>query len=649
MPKKQPIVMDTLTLGNFRPIFLWGGPGTRRMLRIKFMNAPIDDKVYDLAHSIDGAEMVAQMGFNWAFLAFNWGFPPEIEEQDWESFRSAVLHFHKAGVKIFGYIQSSNCVYQGTYLAKDWYALDPYGRKIPYFRGRYYTSLSNASWLAEVRERVRKIVEAGADGIYFDNAWVGGTGLDVAEMPLGPIGSYDDHSRRAYSNAFNGAEIPLILDTRDALTRQYLRWRTDVAAVAVRDWTQTARDLNPSIVIIANNYDVIASNSYITMGVDVENMASVQDVVFVPNFALPRLHEDTAVIANALTIGAVQSRVENKPVATLPQRDGVGVERIPSAKQFSRAMAEAAALNSPLVVNGTGYLHRNEFTVLLHSRYEPQRRVIGAMNHWLEEHQPWLSDRVPTSALAVYYPYEATRWDWLKVSPLFFAVCETLMHNGYPLRIVGDDDHWTGVKTLLVPPGQVEGLDQRLSKFVEQGGRVIALGQSRPAAAITVWDGWRPLRQRIPHIRQLRIRLNQGAMICWRAYHRHRPARWLAGRLKLQEAMNHSPLYIVPPPHLQSALVEAVGRKLFPRVDSESPILLTLWEEKDGTRQLHLVNYHDSPQRVTIHLNELTGAWVYTPGVSEPPNKVVGSSIMLAVDVAKVLRAPHEEAEKQQG
>ncbi|MBZ0318588.1 MAG: hypothetical protein K8L91_19395 [Anaerolineae bacterium] len=644
MPKRSG--MDSLNLGQFRPIYLWGGPGTRRMLRIKFMNAPVDDKIYDLAHSIEGAEMVAQMGFNWAFLAFNWGFPPEIEEQDWESFRSAVIHYHKAGVKIFGYVQSSNCVYQGSYIEKDWYALDPYGRKIPYFRGRYYTSLSNATWLAEVRERVRKIIEAGVDGIFFDNAWVGGTGIDVAEMPLGPIGAYDEHSRRAYSNAFNGAEIPLVLDTRDAATRQYLRWRADIAAAAVRDWSQTARDLNPSVVITANNYDVIASNSYVAMGVDIENMASVQDVMIVPSFALPRLQEDNSVVANAITIGAVQSRVGNKPVATLPQRDGVGVERMATAKQLSRAMAESAALNAPMVVNGTGYLHRNEFTSLLHSRYEPQRRVIGAMNHWLTEHHVWLSERVPISPLAIYHPYEAVRWDWIRIAPIFFAACEALIQNGYPLRIVSDDDDWSGVKILIVPPGQIDGLDQHLAQFVEQGGRVIALGQSRPAATKTIWEGWRPLRHRIPHIRQLRIRVNQGAMICWRAYHRHRLSRWLAVRLKLQEAMNHSPLYILPPPALQSAILDAIGRDFYPRVESDGPILLTLWEEKDGTHQLHLVNYQDTPQRVTIHLDELTGTWVYTPGVSEPPNKVVGSSIMLGVDVAKVLRSPHEEIEQ---
>lgn len=643
MPQLQHSVTDSLSLGQFRPIFLWGGPGTRRMLRIKFMNAPIDDKIYDLAHSIEGAEMVAQMGFNWAFLAYNWGFPPEIEEQDWESFRSAVIHFHKAGVKVFGYIQSSNCVYQGSYLEKDWYALDPYDRKIPYFRGRYYTSLASASWLSEVRERVRKVVEAGADGIFFDNAWVGGTGVDVAEMPLGPIGSYDEHSRRAYSNAFNGAEIPLILDTRDPSARQYLRWRTEVAVAAVRDWSQTARDLNPDLLITGNSFDVIASNGYLSMGVDIENMASAQDAILIPDFALPRVQEDGSVVANAITIGAARARTENKPVITLPERDGVGVERMASAKQFSRALAESAALNAPMVVNGTGYLHRNEFTMLLHSRYEPQRKVIGAMNHWLEEHHTWLNERYPISPVAVYHPYEVARWDWIKIAPIFFAACETLILNGYPLRIVGDDDDWSHVTTLIVPPGEVDGLDQRLAKFVEQGGQIISLGQSRQGSK-TIWENWRPLRHRIPYLRQLRIRLNQGAMISWRAYHRHRVARWLALRLKLQEAMNHSPLYIVPPPHLQNALLQAIGQNFYPRVESEGPMLLTVWEEKDGTRQLHLVNYLDTPQRVTIHLNQLTGAWVYTPGVSEPPNKVIGSSMMLVVDVAKVLRASHEES-----
>jgi hypothetical protein len=116
----------------------------------------------------------------------------------------------------------------------------------------------------------------------------------------------------------------------------------------------------------------------------------------------------------------------------------------------------------------------------------------------------------------------------------------------------------------------------------------------------------------------------------------------MAERSKLRERLTHTSRYLLPPSDLQAALLESIGRDFYPRVESEAPILLTAWEEIDGTQQWHLVNYTDIPQQVTLQLGDLTGAWVYTLGVNEPPNKVIGSAIMLVVDVAKVIRAPQK-------
>ena len=54
---------------------------------------------------------------------------------------------------------------------------------------------------------------------------------------------------------------------------------------------------------------------------------------------------------------------------------------------------------------------------------------------------------------------------------------------GAALRVVGDEA-WDGVKTLIVPPGQVPGLDARLTEFSQNGGQVIALQQMRTAAPV---------------------------------------------------------------------------------------------------------------------------------------------------------------------
>lgn len=635
---------NPFSLAQYRPLTLWGGPGTRRLLRLTFPGSKVDDKAHDMAHSIEGAEKVAALGFNWVQLVFSWGFAPEIEAGDWESFRSAVQHYHRAGIRVMGCIQASNCVYQGSYTNRDWYALDAKGHKIYCFTGRFYTSLLNSTWQDEIRARIQTLVETEADGIYFDNPWQGGIGHDIAEMPLGPIGSYDEHSRAAYARAFGGAEIPLILDVRQPEVQQYLRWRAETAISVLQKWIDVARTLNPSLAISANNFDAIARNSYVAMGMDLAGQADIQNVATVEAFSWPRIRENDTVVANAITIGAAQARCGKVPVSTKPYEHGIGFERMWPAHEFRRTIAESIAMNAPLVMQGTGFRYQGAATLLLNSRYDSQQRTLGEMNNWLEKNGDWISARQPTTPLAVYHPYEAARWHWNEVSPLFFAACETLLLNGYPLRIVGDDDDWTDVKCVLVPPGQVDGLEERLQRFQAQGGKVIPLGQKRTAVTPAgLWDGWQPIRSRIPTLRFLRRYLNQGAGICWRLYHERRLARWLAQRMGIQEALTQSPIYIKPPQPFQQALLEAIGRDFTPRVESEGAVLLTAWREPDGTQQWHLVNYMDSPQKVILHLDNLTAARVYTPGSQETPPQVVGTSLMFTIEAAKIVRAFHAE------
>lgn len=628
------------TLGHYRAINLWGGGGSRRLLRLTFPHAKLDDKTLDFAYSIDGAEKVAAMGFNWVHLPFSWGFAPEIEEPDWEIFRAAVQHYHRVGVRVMGYIQASNCVYQGSYIDKNWYALDPQGNKIHCFTGRYYTSLLHPDWQAEIRICLRSLVETEADGVYFDNPWIGGIGHDVAEMPLGPIGSYDEHSRSAYARAFDGAEIPLVLDTRTPAVQQYLRWRATTAINVLQRWIEVVRNLNPTMLVTGNHFDPITRNSYATMGFDLSGQAELQTLMTIENFAWPRLQDNETVVSNAITIGAVQPRIGQTPVSVKPSQHGVGFERMWFAREFKRSIAEAMAMNTPLVVQGAGFLHQETHTLLLHSRYEEQQQALTDTNHWLEQSDTWLTNRQASSPLAIYHPYEASHWQWNRVSPIFFAACQTLLLNGYPLRIVGDDDDWTDVQCILVPPGQVNGLEERLTRFMSEGGRVLPLGQKRPDLTPTVlWDSWRPIRSSVPHIRFLRRYLNRGAAISWRFYHQNRMIRTLAKRMGVLNALTNSPLYIKPPQPFQQVLINAIGRDFCPTVESEGPVLFTIWREADGIQQWHIVNYLDTPQKAVLHLHNLTAAHVHRFASTETPTKLVGSSLMFNLDIAKIVRS----------
>ena len=99
-------------VGPYRPIYLWGGPGTIRMNRLKFMNQPVDEEAHHQAHKLDGAKRVLEdLYCNWVHLMYNWGFPPEVEQEDWDDFKRAVQIYHEQDSQVFAYIQTSNCVF----------------------------------------------------------------------------------------------------------------------------------------------------------------------------------------------------------------------------------------------------------------------------------------------------------------------------------------------------------------------------------------------------------------------------------------------------------------------------------------------------------------------------------------------------------
>ena len=182
---------DEIKVGLHRPVYMWAGPGTIRMNRLKFMGAPVDEAVHHEAHQLIGAQrMAGEAGFNWAYLMYDWGFPPEVEREDWAIFVKATRAYQAEGMRVFGYIQTSNCVYDGSYRQKDWYARDPNGRLIYYYTGRFMACWLNPEWLEHLQLMTRGVIEAGAEGVFYDNPWHGGQPLHLGGVWMGGAGCF---------------------------------------------------------------------------------------------------------------------------------------------------------------------------------------------------------------------------------------------------------------------------------------------------------------------------------------------------------------------------------------------------------------------------------------------------------------------------
>ncbi|WP_322798793.1 hypothetical protein [Thermoflexus sp.] len=610
---------DELSIGRHRPIYLWAGPGTIRMNRLKFMGAPVDVEAHLEAYTEAGAQRVAEeLGNNWAYLTYNWGFPPEIEQEDWETFEKAAAIYHQRGIRVFAYIQTSNAVFDGSHRARDWFAQDPRGRPIYYYTGRYMTCWLHPDWLAHLRDRIRDAIARGADGIFFDNPWHAAQPLLFARMWLGPAGCYCPRCRRAFQQA-TGLEIPRSLEPeREEAARLYLRWRAQQVTDTLTALADYARSLRPDIVISANDFDAVMRPSFLIYGIDLAKLARVQDILMIEDYGLPRWDGDR-LVNNALTLRTARALAGETPLSTLPYDRGIGFDGVYPPRRFQQAIAEAAACGAILVIKGTEFVEGGTFTVLTAPRYAEQRRAIGTYQRWLADHAALYEGRENCAPLALLHPGDALWAEWTRIAPLYFGAAQTLLDAGIPWRVVRSPDEAMDARVLVSvqPPSGVAGFH----------GRWIVLSELR---------GWRDLgrgeRPIAPAVRRVLEGIGLGL---YRAYFRSRLARRWMDRLQMVHFFVQSPYFQLPPASLRQELLAAIG-PIAPRAIASQPVLIEVWR-RGSEEQIHLVNYGATEQEVEIQFpSGRSGRWISPDGGA---GAFEGDRIRLRLDVYAVLIA----------
>ena len=620
---------ETFAIGAHRPIYLWAGPGTVRMNRLKFMDAPVDEAIHHEAHTATGALRVAQEAqCTWAYLMYDWGFPPEVAQADWADFARAVQVYHVADVRIFGYVQTSNCVFAGSHRDKDWYARDPRGRRIYYYTGRYMTCWQHPAWRERLRKMIRGILQAGADGVFFDNPWYGAQPLHLGGTWIGPAGCYCERCRAAFRSAAD-AEIPTEIRPDDPLSRRYLRWRAEQVTATLRKLAAYARDLQPDAAISANDFDAVMRPSKLIYGIDLASLAEVQDVMMIEDYGLPRWERPT-LLNNALTIRTARALIGDTPLSVDPYDKGIGFDQVYAPRRFQQGIAETAACGATMVVKGTEYVAADgAFTLLTAAPYAPQREAIGAIHRWLEEHADLYNgeDRRSIARVGLLFPADDALWfDWDRLAPGYFGAGLTLLAAGIPWRVVTSEDDVCDLGILL-------RFDDTTSTATPPDGLRVIDVPSLPG-----WAAPTSSTDRMMQRRSLRALATRAIDWLYRAYFRRRWARALGDRLNLAHFFAQSPRYELPSPTTRRALLDALGDPPHPHVIAPAPVLAAAWRQGDtGRQQLHLVNYAAEPQTVTVVFARPTKGKRIAFGAPPTSFESEGAKLKLTVDLYSVL------------
>lgn len=126
--------------------------------------------------------LLREAAINTIWVTFSNGFSIPTERAHQQEVRAYIEECHRQGIRVFAYESITNLFWEDMYEhvpeARHWAARGKDGKPVPYGSGdyakvgritRYLADLGNPGWRAYLRKRIDLAVEAGADGIVYDN------------------------------------------------------------------------------------------------------------------------------------------------------------------------------------------------------------------------------------------------------------------------------------------------------------------------------------------------------------------------------------------------------------------------------------------------------------------------------------------------
>ena len=127
-------------------------------------------------------QLLKDAGVNMIWVTFSNGFSNQTEKLNQEQLQRYIAECHRQGIHVMAYESITNMFWQDMFQnvpeSRNWPAIGKDGKPVPYgaaaykkigYISRYMADLSNPEWQAYLRKRVDLALDAGADGVDYDN------------------------------------------------------------------------------------------------------------------------------------------------------------------------------------------------------------------------------------------------------------------------------------------------------------------------------------------------------------------------------------------------------------------------------------------------------------------------------------------------
>jgi hypothetical protein len=326
-------------------------------------------------------------------------------------------------------------------------------------------------WRKQYMQRVREIAATGIDGIYVDIPyWM--THFDGWEQTWA---SFDDYTVAAFKEKTGlDAKKDLKLgDFQDANFRKWVDFRIETMTDFVKEIRENARTVNPEIMIIPEIYPGIEEEAT-RVGADVYEMYNVVDVI---------AHEYE--FGNGEHMAAMRSQVDwflyqagMLSFRAFAQGKASWILNYSWDEQKEVTAPEPMKnLASSIVMAGANFWDAPGHS-MAGSNDLPTRKLIF---QWIEKNEKALySPRLPLHPVGVYFSPKSRDYIAGKFLPSYRGAMVLLIQQHRPLQVVTPRTlaEFHG-ETLLLPSVSILSDTERqgLKKFVEDGGKLVVLGE----------------------------------------------------------------------------------------------------------------------------------------------------------------------------
>lgn len=324
----------------------------------------------------------------------------------------------------------------------EWLQVDRQGNPLPSWYGGDYrpACMNHPDWRAYQRRLVRQTLEAGHDGMFFDNPTVHQQGCYCTHCMEKFAASIEPtDGAAALPSAGEPDRVAAIRALADARPREFLRFRATTARDFLADMRHAARQVNPAALITCNN-SLNAPEQFFAQcrsyAYNINELSKVEDFVLVEDMATqPRTESSGRVYEYGPTYELLRAISHGKPIVACTL---AGADYHTPARLVRLAMAEAAA-------HGASYLlwptwpeeHRGRMAAAI----RPQAELLAA-------HERLLNDAPARADAVLFLPYR----NWLDGESCAAAsIAASLTQANVQYRVICEDD-FTIVRDEARPP-----------------------------------------------------------------------------------------------------------------------------------------------------------------------------------------------------